>query len=106
MTDATAAAVNGAIRAVHGAVWIALIGMAVGGISWAVGLAGKVENQQEQIAALQANVSRAARCMDFIEIMQRDVARLEPGRSRYGRSWTSSAVNERITGRSSAARWH
>jgi predicted nucleic acid-binding Zn-ribbon protein len=51
--------------------------MAVAGISWALGLAGKVESQQEQIAALQAEVANRRGAMNLIEGAQRDLARLE-----------------------------
>jgi hypothetical protein len=61
----------------HGAVWLTMLGMAVGGIWWAAGLAGKVENQQIQIIALQAAFSERGKVVNQVEGMQRDVTRLE-----------------------------
>ena len=61
----------------YGAVWLTMLGMAVGGISWVFGLAGKVESNQEQIAALQEEVANRRGAMSLIESVQRDVARLE-----------------------------
>ena len=66
----------------HGAVWLTMLGMAVGGIWWAAGLAGKVENQQAQIAALQATVSERSSVLNKIEGIERDVARLETRQER------------------------
>jgi peptidoglycan hydrolase CwlO-like protein len=66
----------------HGAVWLTMLGMAVGGIWWAAGLAGKVENQQAQISALQAEVANRRGVIDLVENVQRDVARLERAQDR------------------------
>lgn len=65
------------ILARHGAVWLTMVGMAVGGISWALGLAAKVDSQQEQIAALQAEVANRREAMALIEGNQKDIARNE-----------------------------
>ena len=66
----------------HGAVWLTMLGMAVGGISWVLGLAGQVDNQREQIVALQAEVANRRGAMNLIEGVQRDVARLERAQER------------------------
>ena len=54
-----------------------MLGMAVGGISWVLGLAGKVESNQEQIAALQAEIANRRGAMSLIESVQRDITRIE-----------------------------
>ena len=67
---------NSSLVVRHGAVWLTMLGMAVGGIWWAAGLAGKVENQQVQISVLQATVSERSRVLNLVESMQRDVTKI------------------------------
>ena len=58
-------------------VWVTIATLTLSGIVWLLGLAGKVENQQTQIAALQQTVAARTQVLNLVESLQRDVSRLE-----------------------------
>ena len=58
-------------------IWLTIVTLTLSGVVWAIRLAATVENQQVQIAALQATVSARSQVLNLVESMQKDVTRLE-----------------------------
>ena len=61
----------------HATLWLAFLLQAGTIIWWAAGVTGKLENQQAQIAALQATANERGKVVALIDGIQRDITRLD-----------------------------
>ena len=85
----------------HGALWLAFLLQAGAIIWWAADVTGKLENQQAQIAALQATANERGKVINLIDGMQHDAARLEAWLEQIRQELDERAEYEQVIARQS-----